>query len=102
MSGRLTFHGIDTYHGKTVGTLDVEVRYAESGEYRPLTRFRTGRNGRSDGSVLEGDAFRAGRYELVLDVAAYFAASPIVRFAPPDAIAPSLKRPKLRTLNATL
>ena len=37
-----------------------------------------------------------------LRVAAYFAASPIVRFAPPEAIAPSLKRPKLRTLNATL
>ncbi len=34
--------------------------------------------------------------------AAYVAASPMTALAPPEAIAPSLKRPKLRTLNATL
>ena len=35
-------------------------------------------------------------------LAAYFAASPIALFAPPPHIAPSLKRPKFSTLNATL
>jgi len=74
VSGRLTFHAIDTYHGQTVGTLDVDVRFAEAREYLSLTRFRTGNNGRSDGAVLAGDAFRAGRYELVLDVGGFFAA----------------------------
>jgi 5-hydroxyisourate hydrolase len=73
VSGVLTFHAIDTYHGQTVGTLDVDVRFANGDEYQPLTHFRTARNGRSDGAVLEGDAFRAGRYELVLDVGGYFA-----------------------------
>ena len=37
-----------------------------------------------------------------LRVAAYFAASPSAALAPPDAMAPSLKRPKLSTLKATL
>ena len=37
-----------------------------------------------------------------LRVAAYLAASPMVRLAPPEHIAPSLKRPKFRTLKATL
>jgi hypothetical protein len=37
-----------------------------------------------------------------LRVAAYFAASPMAAFAPPEHIAPSLKRPKLSTLKATL
>jgi 5-hydroxyisourate hydrolase len=73
VSAALTFHAIDTYHGQTVGTLDVDVRFADGDEYQPLRQFRTARNGRSDGAVLEGDAFRAGRYELVLDVGAYFA-----------------------------
>ncbi len=37
-----------------------------------------------------------------LRVAAYFAASASVRLAPPEHMAPSLKRPKFSTLNATL
>ena len=74
MTGRLTFHGIDTYHGRTTGPLRVDVSILEGGGYRSLTSFTTAANGRSDGAILEGDAFKRGRYELLVNVGDYYAA----------------------------
>lgn len=72
--GRLTFHAIDTHHGATIGTLRVELRRLEGGRYQPVKTFDTVKNGRSDGAVVEGDAFKPGLYEAVLHVDDYFAA----------------------------
>ncbi len=72
--GRLTFHGIDTFHGATIGTLKVDVAMLEGGSYRPVKSFNTATNGRSDGSVFEGPTFKPGRYELVMHVDEYYAA----------------------------
>lgn len=71
--GRITFHAIDTHHGSTVGTLRVELRRLEGGEYRPVKSFDTVKNGRSDGAVIQGDELVAGLYEMVLHVDDYFA-----------------------------
>ncbi|MEP6655705.1 MAG: hydroxyisourate hydrolase [Betaproteobacteria bacterium] len=74
LPGRLTFHGIDTYHGATIGTLKVDVSMLEGGSYRPVKSFDTAANGRSDGSIFEGATFKPGRYEVVMHVGDYYAA----------------------------
>lgn len=71
--GRLTFHGIDTFHGATIGTLKVDILRHDGELYRLLKSFDTAKNGRSDGSLFEGDTFQPGRYELVMHVGEYFA-----------------------------
>jgi len=71
--GRLTFHGIDTFHGATIGTLKVDILRQEGDQYRLVKSFATAKNGRSDGSLFEGDTFKAGKYELVMHVGEYFA-----------------------------
>ena len=72
--GRMTFHGIDTFHGMTIGALRVDVARLEGGAYQLIKSFDTVPGGRSDGPVFEGAAFQSGRYELTLHVARYFAA----------------------------
>ena len=72
--GRLTFHGIDTYHGATIGTLKVDIFMLDGSAYRLVKTFDTAKNGRSDGSLFEGDAFKPGRYEMVMHVGDYYAA----------------------------
>src|SRR5438067_7446347 len=72
--GRLTFHGIDTYHGATIGTLKVDIFMLDGSAYRLVKTFDTAKNGRSDGSLFEGDSFKPGRYEMVMHVGDYYAA----------------------------
>jgi 5-hydroxyisourate hydrolase len=72
--GRLTFHGIDTYHGSTVGALRVDIAMLDGGQYKPVKTFNTVTNGRSDGALFEGGTFKPGRYELVMHVGEYYAA----------------------------
>ena len=72
-AGRLTFHGIDTFHGETKAPLTVDVAKIESAGVRPLLSFRTVANGRSDGAVIEGAAFEPGCYELLVHVGDYYA-----------------------------
>jgi 2-oxo-4-hydroxy-4-carboxy-5-ureidoimidazoline decarboxylase len=72
-AGSLTFHAIDTFHGGTAAPLAVELAFHDGGAYRRIGSFRTLPNGRSDGTWLEGTTFRAGRYELLVDVGDYFA-----------------------------
>ena len=71
--GRMTFHGIDTFHGATIGTLHVDVARFEGGAYKLIKSFDTVPGGRSDGPVFEAATFQPGRYELTLYVAKYFA-----------------------------
>ena len=73
-AGRLTFHGIDTYHGSTVGTLKVDIAMQDAGGYLFLKTFNTAGNGRSEGALFEGDTFKPGRYELSMYIGDYYAA----------------------------
>ena len=70
--GRLTFHGIDTHNGATIGTLRVDLSRFEGGQYVLIKTFETVKNGRSDGPLLQGDELKIGRYELLLHVEDYF------------------------------
>jgi 2-oxo-4-hydroxy-4-carboxy-5-ureidoimidazoline decarboxylase len=81
--GRLTFHGIDTFHGGTLAPLAVELSREEGEKYRRIASFETLANGRSDGPWLEGASFTAGRYQMLVDVGDYFAARGARLPAPP-------------------
>ena len=69
--GRLTTHVLDTAHGRPAGGLHIELYY--EGDNVPTTRTVTNVDGRCDGPLLEGEAFAAGRYQLVFHAGDYFA-----------------------------
>lgn len=75
--GRLTTHVLDTANGRPAAGVAVRLyRLDGAGAHasQPLRETVTNADGRCDAPLLEGDTFRAGRYELVFDAGAYFAA----------------------------
>ena len=69
--GQLTTHVLDPASDQPAGGMAWTLRRAdESGT--PLASGRTNSDGRNDGPVLEGTAFRAGTYELVFFAGDYF------------------------------
>ena len=72
--GKLSTHVLDTTQGKPGAGVAVEL-YALDGTSRVLlASTATNKDGRCDQPLLEGDAMRAGRYELVFGAGDYFAA----------------------------
>lgn len=72
--GKLSTHVLDTAHGRPAAGVAVEL-YALEGEARRLvTRAATNADGRCNAPLLEGEALRTGRYELVFGAGDYFAA----------------------------
>jgi len=57
--------------------------HALDGARTRLAEVVTNADGRCDAPLLEGDAFRPGRYELVFAAGAYFAASGLAVASPP-------------------
>lgn len=70
--GRLTTHVLDTAHGGPASDVKIAL-YRIDGEASLLTEVRTNSDGRCDSPLLEGEAFKAGRYKLVFSAGAYFA-----------------------------
>lgn len=72
--GRLTTHILDTANGRPAAGVRIElVALDEAGGRTPLATATTNHDGRTDRPLLEGDAFKPGRYELVFHIGAYFA-----------------------------
>ena len=67
--GRLTTHVLDTARGRPGAGVCIEL-YA--GDGAKLADVRTNADGRTDAPLLEGERFRAGIYQLVFHVGAYF------------------------------
>ncbi len=80
--GRLTTHVLDTAQGKPGAGIRVELFEVSDGR-RPVASARTNQDGRCDAPLLAGDAFRAGRWELVFHVGEYFAAADLPTADPP-------------------
>lgn len=84
--GRLTTHVLDTANGRPAAGVRVRV-YAfgpnVEGERRLLRDVTTNADGRCDAPLLEGEAFRPGRYEIVFGAGAYFAAHGVAQPQPP-------------------
>jgi 5-hydroxyisourate hydrolase len=72
--GKLSTHVLDTAHGRPAAGVKVEL-YALAGVGRTLLKQETtNADGRCGSPLLEGDALRAGQYELVFAAGDYFAA----------------------------
>ena len=68
--GRLTTHVLDTASGKPAAGVRVVLR--RDGEAAVLAEAVTNADGRLDQPLLEGSAFKTGRYELSFHVGEYF------------------------------
>lgn len=84
MTGRLTTHVLDTARGCPAAGMEIGLwSLGAGGERRLLATIRTNAEGRTDGPLLEGEALRAGVYELIFSVGAYFAAQGPAGGTPP-------------------
>ncbi|MBD8875985.1 hydroxyisourate hydrolase [Roseibium polysiphoniae] len=61
--GRLTTHVLDTALGRPAGGLKIEL-WAMDGAPEMVSTHTTNADGRVDGPILEGPAFKCGTYEL--------------------------------------
>jgi len=69
--GRLTTHVLDTALGRPAAGLAISLRPA--GKHgAAIASLLTNADGRCDRPLLEGDAMRAGTYDLVFEAGAYF------------------------------
>jgi 5-hydroxyisourate hydrolase len=80
--GRVTTHVLDTAHGIPAKGMKVEL-YALTPIRSLITSTVTNINGRTDAPMLDGDAFKPGRYELVFSVGAYFHRTGMAQAEPP-------------------
>ncbi len=71
--GRLTTHVLDTANGCPAPGIAVRV-FRLDGERREVAQSVTNADGRCDAPLLEGDAFAAGRYEILFAAGDYFRA----------------------------
>lgn len=80
--GKLSTHVLDTTQGKPGAGVAIAL-YAVDGAARTLLKEElTNADGRCDAPLLEGDALRAGRYELVFAAGDYFAAQGVALPSP--------------------
>jgi 5-hydroxyisourate hydrolase len=68
--GRLTTHVLDTATGKPAAGVRVVLR--RDGDAAVVAEAATNADGRLDKPLLDGGAFKAGRYELAFHVGDYF------------------------------
>jgi 5-hydroxyisourate hydrolase len=80
--GKLSTHVLDTVQGKPAAGVAVELYEVSPAGRTLLKRAVTNADGRCDAPLLEGDAMRAGQYELVFAAGDYFAAQGMVLPAP--------------------
>jgi len=70
--GKLTTHVLDTAAGRPGAGMSLELFLLEGKDWKPLKSVKTNADGRTDAPLLEGERFRAGTYQLVFHVGAYF------------------------------
>jgi 5-hydroxyisourate hydrolase len=71
---RLTLHAIDNFHGTPGAGMVCDLSVRDGDTYRPIKTVTTAANGRPPEPLLVDDALKAGQYELLMHVEAYFAA----------------------------
>jgi 5-hydroxyisourate hydrolase len=80
---KLTTHVLDVSAGIPAAGMRIELHDAGSAPPRLLAETRTNQDGRCDRALLEGSAFRTGRYSLTFHVAEYFRARGVSLPDPP-------------------
>lgn len=74
LSPRLTMHAIDNFHGTPGAGMVCDLSIREGDAYRPVKTVTTSPTGRPTDPLLVDDAFKAGRYELLMHFDTYFQA----------------------------
>ncbi len=69
--GRLTTHVLDTARGRPAVGLALRLYRLEAGSRRLLGSAVTNADGRTDGPLLDGDAFAPGVYEIEFEAGDY-------------------------------
>ena len=69
--GRLTTHVLDTANGRPAAGVRIALYRAED-QNLVLAAATTNADGRCDEPIFEGEAFKAGVYELIFHVGDYF------------------------------
>ncbi|WP_280541984.1 hydroxyisourate hydrolase [Chromohalobacter sp. 11-W] len=69
--GYLTTHVLDTARGCPANGLRLTLYRLDADARQTLGEFVTNDDGRCEGPLLEGEAFRVGEYELVFQAGAY-------------------------------
>jgi 5-hydroxyisourate hydrolase len=70
-TGRLTTHALDTRLGQPARNLGFALLRIDGDARTLICEGRTNGDGRADGPLLEGDAMKAGTYELVFAAGEY-------------------------------
>ncbi|WP_309683562.1 hydroxyisourate hydrolase [Polaromonas sp.] len=73
VSPRLTVHAIDSFHGATGAGLRLDLSRFDGERWQLLKTVRANAGGRPAEPLLIGDAYRTGRYEVLLHLDEYFA-----------------------------
>ena len=73
VSPRLTFHAVDTYHGATAAGLKLELSRFDGERWQRLKTVEAVAGGRTAEPLLVDEAYRAGRYEVLMHLDEYFA-----------------------------
>ena len=80
--GRLTTHVLDTARGQPGSGVALELFLLEGKDWKLLKTLTTNSDGRTDAPLLEGAALRAGTYQLVFHVGAYFGSREFLDLVP--------------------
>jgi 5-hydroxyisourate hydrolase len=76
--GRLTTHILDTASGKPAAGVTISLfALAANGTATLVSKHVTNADGRCDAPILTGDSMKAGVYELVFEIGAYFRANTV-------------------------
>lgn len=70
--GKLTTHVLDTAAGRPAAGMRIDFAAAEPDGLRTIRTLHTNAEGRTDQPLLDGDAMRAGEFELLFHVADYY------------------------------
>ncbi len=68
---KLTTHCLDTFLGKPAQGVKVDI-YFISDKREKLSSIILNKDGRADNPLVEGNAFKEGKYELIFFVGDYF------------------------------
>lgn len=73
VSPRLTFHAVDIFNGATGAGLRLDLSHFDGERWQLLKTMVASAGGRTAEPLLIGDAYRTGRYEVLMHVDDYFA-----------------------------
>ena len=74
-AGKLTTHVLDTALGKPAAGVKITLYRVSGNSHKKIAETVTNADGRTDGPMLTGAAFKAGSYELVFEAGDYLRAT---------------------------